>query len=702
MVTRPLKGKYRFTGTSCCMYNSFMPTLVENNEQSFTGPLLYHNNTSNMKCYLNNNNNNNDWVHFFQINIKEFDDALDSNDLFNMFSLNKDLKEQYNSYFENKIRMNYPNVFLKENVKIKLLDKKLIISTSKLDISNYSDLKILQKFYLKDLLFLHINQVKQISYLSQLSNLRKIRFGDNFNQKIDVLSSLEVLESIQFGDKFDQNIDSLSSLINLKLLILGRNFNKNINSLSSLINLKHLFLGYNFNQNTDVLLGLQYLELVLFEKKFVTKDVYVDFRDFISNNYDNDNYKNSCLNKFNQIFKGINSYYPLSSSFLAFHDNADNLNIIKILKLHANYYGKKIIKRRIVNSEYNFKFHDFYNSIYTLKNDLDFFSKYTLYESKNELELIIDSLSFTNLVNSKVLTKLPITKLSFKLELGISQLIEVLDRCDVTKLKILDLNNIEYLNDYIPFPNIFRYLKLIEYIELMINLEKLDLGKFQVKNYIIHCLSKLENLKTLRFVGYITNDGFSYLSNLINLKELHYEGNKSTSNAFLHLSKLINLEVLSIKNSTINTGIDTGIDNLSKLTKLTALNLENCLFSLRYLYLYYSSDLTNLTKLNLSQCNFLTDAELIPLKKFTNFKNIEKLYLSQCDKITDTGLFFLRDSINLEILDISHCNLITDQGLKHLSKLTNLKILDISHCNLITDKGLKHLSKLTNLYIKNF
>lgn len=729
--------------------------------------MLYHNNTSNWECCLNKT-------------LKYFGEFLSSNDLINLFSLNKSLSElKFDLGYPkiSEIEDVYLKIILNKNIKIKIVDKKLKISTSELDISNYSDLKILQKFSSKDLLVLHIDLAKQISYLFQLSNLRKIRFGDNFNQNTSILSSLKVLESIQFGDKFNKNIESLSSLevlesiqfghnfnqnINslssnlrkirfgnnfnqkidklsslkvlksiqfgdnfnqdieslsslkvLELLIFGHNFNQKINSLSKLKNLKHIFLGYNFNQNTDVLLGLRNLELVLFEKKFVDKDLYVDFRDFISNNYDNYNYKNSCLNKFNQIFKGINSYYPLSSSLLACHDN--DVKITKYFKKHTNGL-ERLIKNITVNSEYIFSFDDFYHSIYKLQNDLDYFSKCTLYNSKNELELIIDSLNFKNVLNLKVpTTKLPITKLSFKSELSISQLLQVLDRCDLTKLKILDLNNIKYLNDYISFPNILRYLTFIECIKLMINLEKLDLGKFQVKNYIIDCLSKLVNLKTLRFVGYITNNGFSYLSNLINLKELHCEGNELTNNGFLHLSKLINLEVLSIKNSTT----DTGINNLSKLTKLTALNLENCLFphncpdnyvnniknniintrvdhltNASINGLLYLSELTNLKTLGLSECNTVTDITLLCLSKY---KNIERLNLSKCNKITDTELLFLSNLTNLKTLVLESCNKITDTGLKHLSKLINLELLDISQCNLITDKKLVYLSELKNL-----
>ena len=647
---------------------------------------MNHNNTSNWECCLNKT-------------LKYFGEFLSSNDLINLFSLNKELSEL-------KFDLGYPKISEIENlylkiilnknikIKIKIVDKKLKISTSELDISNYSDLKILQKFSSKDLIVLHIDLAKQISYLFQLSNLRKIRFGDNFNQNTSILSSLKVLESIQFGDNFNQDIESLSSLKVLELLIFGHNFNQKINSLSKLKNLKHIFLGYNFNQNTDVLLGLRNLELVLFEKKFVDKDLYVDFRDFISNNYDNYNYKNSCLNKFNQIFKGINSYYPLSSSFLVCHDN--DVKITKYFKKHANGL-ERLIENITVNSEYIFSFDDFYHSIYKLQNDLYYFSKCTLYNSKNELELIIDSLNFKNVLNLKVpTTKLPITKLSFKSELSISQLLQVLDRCDLTKLKILDLNNIKYLNDYISFPNILRYLTFIECIKLMINLEKLDLGKFQVKNYIIDCLSKLVNLKTLRFVGYITNNGFSYLSNLINLKELHCEGNELTNNGFLHLSKLINLEVLSIKNSTT----DTGINNLSKLTKLTALNLENCLFPHNCPDNFVDNIKNNinllrlLKTLGLSECNTITDITLVCLSRCIN---IERLNLSKCNNITDKGLLCLSDLTNLKTLVLELCNKITDTGLKHLSKLINLELLDISQCNLITDKKLVYLSELKNL-----
>ena len=91
--------------------------------------------------------------------------------------------------------------------------------------------------------------------LSNLTNLEELTFGICFNQPLnDTLSNLTNLRELTFGDYFNQPLNNvLSNLTNLRKLILGFRFNQPIdNTLSNLTNLRELTLGCEFKQSINI------------------------------------------------------------------------------------------------------------------------------------------------------------------------------------------------------------------------------------------------------------------------------------------------------------------------------------------------------------------------------------------------------------------------------------------------------------------
>jgi hypothetical protein len=95
-------------------------------------------------------------------------------------------------------------------------------------------------------------------YMDNLSQLRHLTFGKNFNHHLtNSLDNLTNLTHLTFGECFNQPLtNSLGNLINLTHLTFGHYFNQPLtNSLGNLINLTHLTFGWEFNQPLTNSLG---------------------------------------------------------------------------------------------------------------------------------------------------------------------------------------------------------------------------------------------------------------------------------------------------------------------------------------------------------------------------------------------------------------------------------------------------------------
>ena len=96
--------------------------------------------------------------------------------------------------------------------------------------------------------------------LKYFLGLRKVTFGNNFNQKVNGL--LPNLIEIVFGNNFNQSVNNLP--LTLESITFGRKFNSPVNNLPN--NTKYLKFGFNFNQIVDSLPDK--LERLIFIGKF--------------------------------------------------------------------------------------------------------------------------------------------------------------------------------------------------------------------------------------------------------------------------------------------------------------------------------------------------------------------------------------------------------------------------------------------------
>jgi hypothetical protein len=112
-----------------------------------------------------------------------------------------------------------------------------------------------------EIIFHHsFNRVLNVDNISYLIHLKRLEFGNNYNQTID-LTLLSQLEHLQFGDAYNQLTD-LSSLVNLKSLTFGCQYDR-ITDISSLGSLQTLTLhNNNFKKAIycSVLLDVTHLE----------------------------------------------------------------------------------------------------------------------------------------------------------------------------------------------------------------------------------------------------------------------------------------------------------------------------------------------------------------------------------------------------------------------------------------------------------
>lgn len=241
--------------------------------------------------------------------------------------------------------------------------------------------------------------------------------------------------------------------------------------------------------------------------------------------------------------------------------------------------------------------------------------------------------------------------------------------------------------------------KVLASISNLTNLKRLALSRF----YVITAqgfpsLSNLINLTSLKLKGLIDlpDDIISIIAKLSKLTDLNLSESNGVDDAFAQVSKLENLLSLNLSHAWA----DVDVPSLSRLTKLTSLNLRgdfgdhplndtlSCL-----------SNLVNLTSLDLLGSSRITDVGLSHISRFTNLTDLN---LGLLDSITDNGLVYLSNFKGLTSLCLIYCIKLTGDGLSHLSKCTNLHTLNLRGCKNITDQGLLYLSNFTKLTMFNF
>ena len=200
-------------------------------------------------------------------------------------------------------------------------------------------------------------------------------------------------------------------------------------------------------------------------------------------------------------------------------------------------------------------------------------------------------------------------------------------------------------------------------------------------SYFLHYsdIFKLQNLKTLRVIGFVNISSIENLTKLENLC-LQYCVHIVTDHM---IRNLVNLQYL---NFTVDCGGGDITDiSISRLVKLRHLVINDNI----YITDISISQLINLHHLDIYSCTSITDASIEILT------NLQHLNIGCCNNITDKSVEKLT---NLKYLNISHCKNITDAS---ISKLTKLETLIMSDCNkhLISSDILTTLQHLSNLKI---
>lgn len=103
-----------------------------------------------------------------------------------------------------------------------------------------------------------------LSDISALSNLKKLKYLKLYKNRISDLSPLSGLKSLEYLDLYDNNVTSivpLESLSSLNRLFLGKNIIKDVSPLKGLKNLQYLEIYGKYAQNLDILRGNSNLEI---------------------------------------------------------------------------------------------------------------------------------------------------------------------------------------------------------------------------------------------------------------------------------------------------------------------------------------------------------------------------------------------------------------------------------------------------------
>jgi Leucine-rich repeat (LRR) protein len=180
----------------------------------------------------------------------------------------------------------------------------------------------------------------------------------------------------------------------------------------------------------------------------------------------------------------------------------------------------------------------------------------------------------------------------------------------------------------------------------------------------------LPNLKTLclNTPTYIQTTSIDFSIQFPNLEKLIYNLN--------HTNKINNLEQLTkLKFLSLNHGIFSSIDTISKLTQLEQLYLHQCKNITSFNSL---RKLTKLTHLNIYGCNF-SDLQVL-----SNLKKLEILVISS-NEIQNIDI--LKSIPTLKVINASNNNITTIDA---ITELPNLEVINFS------DNQITNLPPLTN------
>lgn len=206
-------------------------------------------------------------------------------------------------------------------------------------------------------------------------------------------------------------------------------------------------------------------------------------------------------------------------------------------------------------------------------------------------------------------------------------------------------------------------------------------------------LSFLTNITELFLGGCtISDNGILSISTLKLLSHLAVNETLISDNGLIQIcnnfDKIIYLNLFDCVNIS-----DYGMSSIWKLQNLCHLNISGCEGISDISLAFISRTMENSLSELLLAGNNITDKGLQFISKLSK---LTLLNLSNCHKITDTGLDHIAKLPNLIDLDLYFCYRITNKGLNLISSLPKLEQLDIRMCPEITSLGLCLLSNRVN------
>ncbi len=268
-----------------------------------------------------------------------------------------------------------------------------------------------------------------------------------------------------------------------------------------------------------------------------------------------------------------------------------------------------------------------------------------------------------------------------------------------------------------------------------LNLSKLNIEAFHIDD-LYKIIDKFPDLTALEFGNRIklSKNGLAiittYMPNLTALGLVNYNIPNAIENIATNLPNLTSLRFPGgffvdnvkdrAKDNTCVPGLgavmDTDVTHLTKLRKLTSLDLGFYLFitdaaikdiatnlpDLRSISLPFCSEITDnavqsiannckhLTHLNIALCHKITEFSTYELNLHS--KELTSLNISDCQKLQGNGITFVTNMRSLTSLDLRDISSINNDDIKSIANMRNLTSLKLKNCPLITQNGIKRIA----------
>lgn len=245
--------------------------------------------------------------------------------------------------------------------------------------------------------------------------------------------------------------------------------------------------------------------------------------------------------------------------------------------------------------------------------------------------------------------------------------------------------------------NVFQLPKLPLFTEDLSGNARFRLSKQDERDHrtfrdmAINSLTSLTNFPNLTELDFISHPHFTLLSHLkkrTTLTKLNFYDCDRSSRALSHLHLLTQLVGLNILAS--RKGIDE--KRISKLGSLTHLEDFSLYGHLKIENVGFLSKLTRLSALNLSGCPKINRTGLGCITTLTNLFNLK---LVESGHVSDALVHSMTTLTRLTHLNLSATG-VTNEGISSVAhSLTNLTTIRLEGCNTVTEAGIAQL--ITNL-----